>query len=271
MTNFLGITGYQWLLLLAALQAALLLPDAFIGHYRSGFALRAQYAPFLTGLLLAVSAVAAAIAPGAPGVVLVAVGAGSLALGSGLIGAGYHHWYGISTKPGGYRWLLHHLMHHAPPLAPLGLVTAGALEVLAALGASGTAQLFGMPIRALALGVVSVTLLGATLQVGLLHYRGAYNNPAMYMPVAVLPLAAGAVWWNAVAPGSGASRIIGSSLLWATFLSGFLGAGMHLRGMDRQMGGLYMGVAAILDAPPPGAPLFVAALGASGLVAMRLL
>ena len=39
---------------------------------------------------------------------------------------------------------------------------------------------------------------------------------------------------------------------------------MHLRGIDRQMGGCYRGVAANLDALPMVAPPLVAALGASG-------
>lgn len=41
--------------------------------------------------------------------------------------------------------------------------------------------------------------------------------------------------------------------------------GMHLRGIDRQMGSCYRGVAANLDALPMGAPPLVAALGASGV------
>jgi hypothetical protein len=270
-TRFIGITGYQWLLLLAALQAALLMPDAFVGHYRSGFTLRAQYVPFIVGVLLALSAVVAAVAPHAPVVTHIAVIAGSLALASGVVGAGYHHWYGITTKPGGYHWLLHHLMHHAPPLAPLALATAGALEVLAALGTSGSDHLWGISLRALAVTVVGVTLVGAAMQAALLHYRGAYNNVAMYIPVVVLPVAAGAAFLNAAASDNPTVHFIAALLLWIAFASGFLGAGMHLRGMDRQMGGLYMGVAAILDAPPAGAPLFIAALSASGLVAMQLL
>jgi hypothetical protein len=271
MTTLLGLGGYQWLLLLAALQAVLLSADAFIGHYRSGFALRAQYAPFALGALILVSSLAAVIEPAHSGVIRVAVGAGLLGFAGGLVGTVYHHWYGITTKPGGYRWLLHHLMHHAPPLAPLALATAGLLEALGALGVSGTLEVLGTPIRVLVLGIVSLALVGLSLQAGLLHYRGAYNNPLMYLPVLLLPLAAGATAWNALAPDSGASRAAATALLWFSFLSGFLGAGMHLRGMDRQMGGLAMGVAAVLDAPPPGAPLLVAMLGASGLIAVGLL
>jgi hypothetical protein len=270
MRHFLGLTGYQWLLLLAAVQATLLMADAFIGHFRSGFSLRAQYVPFVSGLLLLLSATAATIAPGAAAVTTAGVATGTLALLAGLIGAGYHHWYGITTKPGGYRWLLHHLMHHAPPLAPFALSVAGALVVLGARGDSG-GSLLGAPIRGLALGVVTVALFGLASQAALLHYRGAFNQPAMYLPVIVLPLAAGSIVWHLAAPSVAAARGVATALLWASFLGGFVGAGMHLRGMDRQMGGLYMGVAAVLDAPPPGAPLLVAVLGASGLVALHLL
>ncbi len=271
MTSFLGVSGYQWLAGLAAVQAAFFLPDSFIGHYRSGFDLRAQYLPFIVGALLILSAGAAALTPHGRVVTTVAIVAGSVAVAAGLVGAGYHHWYGIPTKPGGYRWLLHHLMHHAPPLAPLALVTAGGLEVVAALGMSGTGRLLGISLRTIALIIVSLTLIGAAAQAGLLHYRGAYHSPAMYLPVTVLPLAAAATGWTAASNPGGAADLIASSLLVVIFLTGFIGAGLHLRGTDRQMGGLYVGVAAILEAPPPGAPLFVATVGVSGLVAVRLL
>jgi hypothetical protein len=229
-----------------------------------------MYAPFVGGGLLLVSALAAAIVPGERAAITAAVASGWLALLAGLIGAGYHHWYGVTTKPGGYRWLLHHLMHHAPPLAPLTLALAGSLAVLGATGASGAGAFLGIPIQAFTLGTVGIGLLGLASAAGLLHYRGAFNNAAMYLPVLLLPLAAGSIAWHIAAPDSAASDRISTALLWATFLGGFIGAGMHLRGMDRQMGGLAMGVAAILDAPPPGAPLLVATLGASGLVALRL-
>jgi hypothetical protein len=229
-----------------------------------------MYAPFVGGGLLLVSALAAAILPDERAAITAAVASGWLALLAGLIGSGYHHWYGVTTKPGGYRWLLHHLMHHAPPLAPLTLALAGSLAVLGATGASGAGEFLGFPIQALTLGTVGTGLLGLASAAGLLHYRGAFNNAAMYLPVLLLPLAAGSIAWHIAAPDSAASDRISTALLWATFLGGFIGAGMHLRGMDRQMGGLAMGVAAILDAPPPGAPLLVATLGASGLVALRL-
>jgi len=271
MTAFLGMEGFRWMLVLVVLQGMLLMPDAFVGHYRSGFTVRLQYAPFMTATFVILTAAIAAIIPGTVIAPRIAVIAGVTALASGTIGTVYHHWYGLTTKPGGYRWTLHHLMHHAPPLAPLTLATAGALEALAALGLLGATHLWGMSLRGLSLTVVSLTLVGATLQIALLHYRGAYNNVVMYLPVVLLPVAAAAVTWSAIMPDAGIAQALGSFLLVLTFLAGFLGSGMHLRGADRQMGGLYIGVAAVLDAPPAGAPLFVATIAASGLVAMRLL
>lgn len=270
MTAFLGLSGYRWLLLLAAAQTMLLLADALIGHYRSGFVLKAQHLPFVLGGVLALTAIAAAVAPEASVVRGAAISAGAVTIAGGLTGMAYHHWYGITTQPGGYRWLLHHLLHQAPPLAPLGLSVAGALVMLGALGASGTELLYGARIGSLVLAVLVGALTALSIQVGLLHYRGAYNNVAMYSPVIVLPVTAAATLWYALEP-TNATQALASFLFVATSLSGFVGAGMHLRGIDRQMGGLYMGVASILDAPPPAAPLLVSALGACGVVAVQLL
>ena len=41
--------------------------------------------------------------------------------------------------------------------------------------------------------------------------------------------------WIAMAP-SEAGRIVFAALLWLTLIIGFIGFGMHLRGLDRQMG-----------------------------------
>src|SRR5207249_11140118 len=102
--------------LLVAALALVLAADALAGHYRSGFISRAQYAPFVSGGLLIVSALTAAVAPGAAWATTALRVAGWLATVSGAVGFGFHHYYGIARKLGGYKWLLHYLMYGAPQL-----------------------------------------------------------------------------------------------------------------------------------------------------------
>ena len=117
----------QWLAVIVAVLAPMTAWEAFLGHYRSGFSLKAQYAPLLTATLLTVAAAASLVAPGRSGTALQA--AGWIGVATGVIGLGYHHYYGVVEKPGGYNWLLHQLMHHAPPLAPLSQAALGALLI----------------------------------------------------------------------------------------------------------------------------------------------
>jgi hypothetical protein len=108
------------------------------------------------------------------------------------------------------------------------------------------------------------------LQTGVLHYRGAFNNPAMYAPLTAPPLAAVACAWTALAPASRVALTVSTILLWLTFLVGFVGLGMHLRGLGRQMGGLYVTVFNWLEGPPAFAPALFIGLAAIGLMIVRL-
>ena len=269
-TPFIGLYPFQWIALLAAAMTLLLLADAFAGHYRSGFAFRSQYAPFLSGGLLIVSAAAAIVAPDLAWTKGASRVAGWLAVVSGVIGFGFHHYYGMAKKPGSYRWWLHYLMYGAPPIAPLGLTATGALALIAARGLAGEANFAGVEIRVLLLGFVAVALAGAILQAGILHYRGAFNNPTMYGPLMAPLLAVVASAWMIIAPSSSALLVL-AGLLWLTFLTGFVGLGMHLRGTGRQMGGLYLALFNWLEGPPAFAPAHFAGLAAVGLVTIYLL
>lgn len=268
---FIGLNAFQWIALLAAVLTLFVLADAFAGHYRSNFAFRAQYAPFVTGGLLIASAVLAALMPEAVWANAALRIAAWLAIVSGVIGFGFHHYYGVMKKPGGYKWLMHYLMYGAPQLAPLALAATGALALIAARGLMGEASLTGLSLRASALLLIAVALAGAILQAGILHYRGAFNNPAMYAPLTAPSLAAVACVWVALAPGSRAALIASTVLLWLTFLVGFVGLGMHLRGLGRQMGGLYVTVLNWLEGPPAWAPALFAGFAAVGLVTVHLL
>lgn len=269
-TPFIGLYPFQWIALLAAAMTLLLLADALAGHYRSGFAFRSQYAPFISGGLLIISAAAASVAPDwawTKGALRVA---GWLAVASGVIGFGFHHYYGMAKKPGSYRWWLHHLLYGAPQIAPLGLTATGALALIAAQGLAGETNFAGVEMRVLLLGFVAVALAGAILQAGILHYRGAFNNPAMYAPLTAPLLTVILSAWMVVASSRAAALAL-TILLWLTFLTGFVGLGMHLRGMGRQMGGLYLALFNWLEGPPAFAPALFAGLAAVGLVAIYLL
>ena len=263
-----GVEALRWVLLVAALLAILIVAEAWLGHYRSGFPLRVQYVPLLSGGVLALTCVAAAIGPGAAWAQAGLRWTGWIAIATGVVGVGYHHWYGIVEKAGGYRWLLHYLMYGAPQLAPLALSAAGALAVVAAHGLSASSLGAGTEASRLLLAVAAVALAGAIVQTGILHYRGAFNTPLMYAPFSLPPLAALGAAWLAIAPDAGIADIV-RVLLWGTVLLGFVGLGMHLRGMDRQMAGLYVFRFNVLQGPPPLAPAVYAGFAVVGLLALR--
>jgi hypothetical protein len=270
MSRLLGLDAFQWIALIAALLTLLVLVEAWIGHYRSAFPLRAQYAPFAIGGLLIVAALATVIAPGVAWAQAALRATGWIAVVSGVVGVGYHHYYGIAEKAGSYKWLLHYLMYGAPQLAPLALSTVGALAVVAAQGAAGRPAVLGIGLRSAVFGIVAVALTGAIAQAAILHYRGAFNNPVMYVPLTVPVLAAAMSGWMSGASAT-APYALGRALFVLTFLIGFLGLGMHLRGLDRQMGGLHVFLFNLLQGPPPLAPATFAGLAAAGLIATEML
>lgn len=267
-TGFLGLTPFRWMAVVVVVLTPLLLTDALTGHYRTGFQVRAQYAPFISGGLLTLAALAALLAPGQGWARIACIVIGILGIASGLIGFVFHQVYGTARKPGGYRMTLHYAMYGAPTLAPLVLAALGMLAVLAALGMGGASRLAGLSLRQVAFALAAVSLLGSVLQAAILHYRGAYNNPLMYVPVS-LPLVT-VVLLAVAACGYSASVALGASL-WMSFLIGFIGLGMHLRGLDRQMGGLHVPLFNTLQGPPIWAPALFSAFAAVGLAALYLL
>jgi hypothetical protein len=269
MRDLVGASALQWVAIVVALLSLLVIAEAWLGHYRSGFPLRVQYAPLAVGGLLAVAGVAAALAPASAWAHAGLRIAGAAAVITGLVGVGYHHWFGIVKKAGSYRWLLHYLMYGAPQLAPLALSVVGALAIVTAHGLSGYEALLGAHIWRIILAIVSIGLAGAIVQAGILHYRGAFNTPLMYAPLVIPPLAAVAGTWMAVAPGQMA-EVAARVSLWLTFLIGFVGLGMHLRGLDRQMGGLHVFLFNLLQGPPPLAPAVFSGLSAVGLASIEL-
>ena len=268
--QFLFLGAFDWLAILIVLLTAVLLPDAFAGHYRSGFANKSQYAPFLSGSLLIIAALLAVFLSSSGWANTVLQIAGWIAVIGGIVGFGLHHFYGIVKKPGGYGWVLHYLMYGAPPLAPLGLSAIGALALITARGLAKETQIYGFDLRAALLVFVAVSLFGAILQSCILHYRGAFNNPLMYLPLTAPLFAVFAAVWVILMPNGTLFSVL-AVFLWLTLLTGFIGLGMHLRGFDRQMGGLYVAVFNWTEGPPAFAPALFAGFAAVGLVTIYLL
>lgn len=269
-TPFIGLYPYQWIAMIVVILTLLILADAFAGHYRSGFVFRSQYVPFITGGLLIVSALSATLKPEAEWTNFALWSAGWLAIVSGVVGFAFHHYYGIVKKPGGYKWLLHYLMYGAPQLAPLALALTGGLSLLAAYGLADEISVAGISVRNALLTLVAIALTGGSLQAAILHYRGAFNNPLMYAPLTVPMLAIVMTIWTIISPND-IVLLVFIIVLWLTFLIGFVGLGMHLRGFGRQMGGLYVTIFNWLEGPPAFAPARFTGFAGVGLIAAYFL
>src|SRR6185437_693862 len=80
------------------------------------------------------------------------------------------------------------------------------------------------------------SLLGTSAEAGLLHFRGAFHNPAMVLPVTMPPVAAGLLAVAATAP-RGVDRPVSRRWLAATAAMGVAGVALHAYGVSRAMGG----------------------------------
>jgi hypothetical protein len=187
---------------------------------------------------------------------------------AGLAGTGFHV-YNITKRPGQWSW--HNLFYAAPIGAPMALLLSGALGAVAERlrdEPQHEPRLFGMPAgRALAL-LTSAGLVGTLGEVALLHFRGAFQNPAMYAPIVIPPVAAALLVNTAIA----APRSRWFTRLWLrmTAALGVVGVGFHARGIARNHGGWRNWSQNLFNGPPLPAPPSFSALALAGLAAQRL-
>jgi hypothetical protein len=182
----------------------------------------------------------------------------------GVIGLGFHA-FNIDKRPGGLSF--ENLFRAAPIGAPAALILSGALAGAADAMANGRSLGNGRPVA----GLAAFGIAGSTAEATLLHLRGAFQNPAMWLPVLLPPFAAASVARDAL---DGEPRMLTAGLLAATLTIGVLGTVLHANGIARRMGGWRNWRQNILAGPPLPAPpafvgLSVAALG--GMLAMRQL
>jgi hypothetical protein len=113
-------------------------------------------------------------------------------------------------------------------------------------------------------------MIGTSGEAALLHFRGAFQNPAMFAPVTLPPVAAGLLLNSAVAPKRD-NRWFTRAWLWLTAGMGGAGVLFHAWGIHRAMGGWRNWSQNVLDGPPLPAPPSFTGLALAGLAAIRLL
>ena len=254
----------------AGILALSVLADSGVEHYRGSFQNKAMVTPLATATLSLVAGLAGALGVRAPRALFNA--AYGLAAASGLAGLCFHA-YNIGRRPGGLSWL--NLFYAAPIGAPMALALAGffgrcALKVDEAVGARTRTDLFGFPAGRLLAAAAAAGLAGTVGEAGLMHFRGAFQNPAMFLPVSLPPVAATLLGASAVAPQTVPRRTV-RAWLWLTAGLGAAGVGFHIYGVSRNMGGWRNWSQNVLNGPPLPAPPSFAGLALVGLAALALM
>lgn len=262
------ITAARYLNGAAAVLASSVLTDSAIEHYRGAFHNPAMFLAPTVAAATFVNAVHMTATPAHFGHARWALA--GIALATGLAGFGFHT-YNLAKREGGIN--LANLFYGAPLGAPWALTLSGLAGLAASrLVAEGEqkqpGQLLGLPAARLLAWGTAGGLAGTVAEAGLLHFRGAFHNPFMFVPVSLPPMTAIALALATVKPG-----LIrwAKPLLQATAAMGFVGAGFHAYGVSRNMGGFYNWSQNLLNGPPlPAPPSFtgvaLAGLGAVGLM-----
>ncbi|AOE60333.1 hypothetical protein QZH45_13680 [Pseudomonas corrugata] len=256
----------------AGILALSVAADSALEHYRADFHNRAMYTPLVASTLAFLasahglqdrSATAHRVRDSIYGAVVL----------TGLAGTAFHV-YNVTRKTGGLS--LDNLFYAAPLGAPAALILSGLLgsygERVRDAASDRLPTVFGLPAgEAVALLTVA-GLLGTTAEAALLHLRGSFQNPAMYLPV-TLPPAVAALLTATVVEGDSRPRLRWFSRLGLrmTALLGIIGACFHGFGVHRNFGGWKNWRQNLQAGPPIPAPPSFTGLALAGLAAHRLL
>jgi hypothetical protein len=256
----------------AGLLATSVALDSALEHYRGDFQNRAMYTPLAASTLSLLASGQGQQDPDAfaskvrdPIYVLTGL--------TGLAGAGFHL-YNVTKRPGGMSWS--NLFYAAPLGAPAALVLSGLLgyysEQLRNTSGDAEPRVLGLPAGKSVALMAAAGLLGTTAEAGLLHFRGSFQNPAMYLPVTAPPLAAALLAASALtSPRHKRLRWTSRLVLRFTAFMGFAGAGFHALGIARNNGGWRNWRQNLQAGPPLPAPPSFTGLALAGLAAHSLL
>jgi len=276
----------------AALLAASVLSDSALEHYRGGFENPGMFAPLASAAVVLACALRAArrsraglhdgnvnpspetrpVRSGTPGRTDAPVTNGPQAIpyatacAVGAAGLGFHA-YNVLRRPGGLSW--GNLFYAAPLGAPAALALAGVIGLAARPVAHGAPTLVGLPSGRALCALAAFGIAGTSAEAALLHFRGAFQHPAMWLPVSIPPAAALMLAGAAVSDRPRAPRLASPLLRACTWL-GLIGVGFHTRGIARQMGGWRNWSQNLLAGPPLPAPPSFSALALAGRAALAL-
>ena len=254
----------------SGMLAASVLADSAVEHYRGSFENRAMYTPLIVSAL-ALAASGHGTADSSPAAHRTRDAIYGLAGVTGVVGSLFHV-YNVTKRTGGFDW--QNVFYGAPLGAPMALMLSGMLGLTSERVRDNvpgqSPRVFGLPAGRAMAALTSLGLLGTSGEAGLLHLRGAYHNPAMYLPVSVPPIAALLMADTAIGPRRRLRRL---ARWWMrlTALLGFAGAGFHVWGVQRNMGGWRNWRQNVLSGPPIPAPPSFTGLALAGLAALGLL
>lgn len=254
----------------AGILATSVLTDSGIEHYRGSFKNKAMFTPLIvSALTLGISIHGTSdMRPAAhkfrdTTYVLAAM--------TGLLGSGFHI-YNVGKQVGGFSW--QNLFYHAPLGAPMAILLSGLVgfcsERVRESEPGRRPEIFELPAGRTMSAVVSAGLLGTTGEAGLLHFRGAFHDPFMLLPVTLPPLGA-VLLASAAVRGPGRDHRFTRAWMRVLAVMGFAGSGFHVYGVSRNMGGWRNWTQNILNGPPIPAPPSFAGLALAGLAALALM
>jgi hypothetical protein len=249
----------------AGVLAFAVLADSALEHYRGSFQNKAMFAPLAAATASLATSLAGAFGLRRPRVLF---GASHFLAASTGLGGLLFHTYNIAKRPGGLSWL--NFFYAAPIGAPAALALAGFFGEAAIRIATGARTLFGMHAGRGLAAAASGGIAGTVGEAGLLHFRGAYHNPAMFLPVALPPVSAALLAAAAISPTDERTRFARLSLLLTAGL-GVAGVGFHAFGIWRSMGGFRNWSQNLLNGPPLPAPPSFLGLAVIGLAALALM
>lgn len=248
----------------AALLGASVLVDSGMEHFRGGFHRPAMYAAPMTGALSIASSIAE---PRSPAIARAKTAGHATSAAVGLAGLGFH---ASNVLLGDLRPSWDRLFYGAPLGAPGALLAAGALNLAADRLDRPQPDLPAPPGAGRLLGALAgLSLLAETAEVGLLHFRGAYQNRAMYLPVTIPPAAGALLIAQSARPRRHAP--VTRALLRLTAVLGVVGTGFHVYGVHRNMGGWTNWRQNFFVGPPVPAPISFTGLALAGLGALDLI